>query len=213
MKGLLVLAACTTACATGCATADPPLDGYGPRYQGTGEVIFVKDSRNDWDVSEGNKPITADQALQAANDVPYEERRRELKEYNALLKQEADRNQLIAWTLGSASAVSALVGVGIALVVSPLVTDKTQVQAPSETTAEIVKSTPNAASLASDGTAIALMLGGTAGFLYAIYGGSIEPPYVPWTIPDEMNRPAYVRRPVEAYNAKIAPSPEKGARP
>src|ERR1041385_946262 len=71
----------------------PPQGGYGDRYQGTGQPIYVKDSRTDWSISEGGKPITSEQALEASGDAEYEARRQMAKDYNVRLYREGMAHQ------------------------------------------------------------------------------------------------------------------------
>jgi len=86
-----------SACIT--SVPPPPTVGYGAPYHGTGEGIYVKDSRNDWDITEGHHKISSEQALEATGDTEYETRRQIAKSYNSELGREGlahkDRGNLM----------------------------------------------------------------------------------------------------------------------
>jgi hypothetical protein len=178
----------------------PPLRGYGDPYRGTGKTIFVKDSRGDWDITEGTVKITAEQALEASGDVEYERRRQLAKAHNAKLYREAKahRRKGIYMIIGAALAVvgGAVIGYGIA----PNMHDD-QVTPPTAMDPEMVKQTASGGGLLVLGTA--LIYGGIGGIAYGYYGAWKKPPYVEWRVPDALNRPAYVRQHTEDYNEKL----------
>src|SRR4051794_34235488 len=106
---------------TGCFRPSPmpPTLGYGAPYQGTGEGIYVKDSRTDWDLTEGQHKITSEQGLEASGDPEYEARRQIAKDYNQRLYVEAGVHHVRAKHLMEASGVAIVIGYIAGFVVAP----------------------------------------------------------------------------------------------
>lgn len=158
----------------------PPTTGYGAPYHGTGEPIFVKDSRNDWAITEGSHSVSSEQALEATGDKEYETRRQEMKRYNDKLYSEAKWHRRWGHTwmfLGFAAVVG-----GVALAYAhPTTMDSTL-----------------SAEYTYGGYGTALL--GTIIYYYARARGGVLPPYVDWHTPGPLNRPAYVRQLTEPYN-------------
>ncbi|NVB84957.1 MAG: hypothetical protein HOV81_41705 [Kofleriaceae bacterium] len=180
----------------------PPTAGYGAPYRGTGEGIYVKDSRTDWDIHEGRNQISSEQALEAAGDEEYEARRQIAKAHNARLLREAKQHKRRAYYMIGASSAAIVLGFIALSVVAPALQSETSMAAgpgmPERRTYESGFPTTLVASLG--GTA---MIAGIAGIPYAIYGGFKKPPYHVWRTPDPLNRPAYVRQQTEPYNERI----------
>jgi len=193
---------------SGCFSAvpAPPTTGYGAPYHGTGEGIYVKDSRTDWAISEGGKKIGSEQALEAAGDEEYETRRQIAKSYNDGLYREGTSHHRRAYRLIGASAAAIVVGFIADVVLAPALQNETIMPA----SAAAPESRAYRSGFAATGTATLgglLIIGGLVGIPYAYYGGSRPPPYHEWHTPDALNRPAYVRQQTEPYNEKIgAPS-------
>lgn len=184
----------------------PPTLGYGAPYRGTGEGVYVKDSRSDWDVTEGHHKISSEQALEAAGDAEYEARRQIAKDYNVKLYREGmahrDRGNLMI----EAGTVAAIAGAIIGLVIAPHLATETITPA-TPGMPESRTYTSGAAATATVNLGFALFTLGVVGVGYGYYGGSRPPPYYAWHTPDPLNRPAYVRQQTEPYNEKIgAPS-------
>jgi len=198
----------------GCFSAvpAPPTTGYGAPYSGTGEGIYVKDSRTDWAISEGNRKIGSEQALEAAGDPEYEARRQIAKDYNARLYREGVTHHRHAYRLIGASTAAIVIGIVAAAVVAPALQHETIMPA----SADAPESRAYRSGFAANGMASLgglLVLAGVGGIPYAYWGGSREPPYHVWHTPDPLNRPAYVRQQTEPYNEKIgAPTLPQGAR-
>lgn len=172
-----------TLVATGCLgpMPKPPTAGYGDPYQGTGETIFVKDSRTDWDIHEGATLISAEHALEASGDPEYELRRQAMKAHNAMLYEEARAHRRRGYLMmGGGTALFVLGTVARYLV------------------------TADNSSLLGAMVGNVLMYGGAGGVAYGYYGARKRPPYVPWRIPSALDRPAYIRRFTEEYNDKLA---------
>lgn len=192
----------------GCFSAvpSPPSKGYGAPYHGTGEGIYVKDSRTDWAISEGTKKIGSEQALEAAADPEYEARRQIAKAYNERLYREGKAHHRRAYHLIGASAAAIVVGYIVAAVVAPALQSETVMPAG----ADAPETRSYRSGFAANGTATlggTLLIAGIAGIPYAYWAGSRPPPYHEWRTPDPLNRPAYVRQQTEPYNEKIgAPS-------
>lgn len=194
----------------------PPTAGYGVPYHGTGEGIYVKDSRDDWDITEGHHKITSEQALEAAGDPEYEARRQIAKTYNERLYDEALAHHHRAYRVMEASAAAIVVGTILSLVVAPRLQSEHDMAAgagmPELRT--YTSGFPTELTATLGGT---LLLGGVIGLPYAYWGGRRPPPYHEWRTPDPLNRPAYVRQQTEPYNEKIGaptiPDVETGTEP
>ena len=184
----------------------PPTAGYGVPYKGTGEGVYVKDSRGDWDITEGHHKITSEQALEAAGDAEYEARRQIAKAYNDQLYREGNAHHTKAVHLMEASGVAIVVGY-IAL---GLIAPHLQNEQLTPAGAGMPEMRSYTSGLATDAFATVgglLITGGIVGIPYAYWGGRKPPPYHVWRTPGPLNRPAYVRQQTEPYNEKIgAPS-------
>ena len=184
----------------------PPTAGYGAPYKGTGEGIYVKDSRDDWDITEGHHKITSEQALEAAGDPEYETRRQIAKAYNQRLYREAQEHHRRAYHLMEASAGAIVLGYIAGFVIAPGLQSETDTPA----AAGMPEMRQFQSNFGTDTVAtlgIGLLIAGLAGIPYAYYGGHRPPPYHVWHTPGPLNRPAYVRQQTEPYNEKIgAPS-------
>jgi len=184
----------------------PPTLGYGAPYRGTGEGIYVKDSRGDMDITEGHHKITSEQALEAAGDAEYEARRQIAKDYNVRLYREGmahhDRGNLMMEVGGAAAIAGAIIG----LIVAPHLASEAVTPA-TATMPESRTYTSGAAATATVNLGFALFTLGVVGVGYGYYGGSRPPPYYAWHTPGPLNRPAYLHQQTEPYNEKIgAPS-------
>jgi hypothetical protein len=160
----------------------PPAQGYGDPYQGTGAPIFVKDSRTDWDISEGGQKISSEQALEATGDAAYEARRQQMKRYNAKLYSEGKwhRRWAVLWELVGLGAVGG--GVYYAVTAPTSMGSMSNVNA------------------AYEGYGAALA--GLLLYYYVRHAAAEEPPYVEWHTPPVYDRPTYVRGKTEPYNEK-----------
>ncbi|CAN5690670.1 hypothetical protein BH11MYX1_BH11MYX1_32860 [soil metagenome] len=197
-----------TAIASGCFRPSPlpPTLGYGAPYKGTGEGIYAKDSRGDWDVTEGQHKITSEQALEATGDPEYEARRQIAKAYNARLYVLAEDHHVRAHHLMEASGVAIAIGYITGFLIAPALQTKTDVPAtlgmPEMQTFKSGFTTDVVATIG-----VGLLIAGIAGIPYAYYAGSRPPPYHVWRTPDPLNRAAYVHQQTEPYNEKVgAPS-------
>ena len=217
MKRITHLAVATLAQA-GCfgALAKPPTEGYGAPYKGTGEGIYVKDSRDDWDITEGHHKITSEQALEASGDAEYETRRQIAKTYNDRLYDEGLQHRHLAYRVMEASGAAIVLGYIAGFVIAPRLQNETDIAA-GPGMPEMQHYTSG---IASDGMAtagVALLVAGLVGLPYAWYGGYKPPPYHEWQTPGPLNRPAYVRQQTEPYNEKIGaptlPDAETGTAP
>lgn len=192
----LALAACLP------AIPPPPTAGYGAPYRGTGQTIFVKDSRTDWDIHEGDRLISAEQALEASGDQEYETRRQIAKAHNARLYQEAKQHRRLGRKMVIAGVAAFVGGLILSYVVAPRLTRFDVTQEPNADMPEQRHERPGAAA----GVALLGTLGiwgGMAGAGYGTYGAIKRPPYRAWHIPEPLNRPAYIRRFTEEYNARL----------
>jgi hypothetical protein len=153
----------------------PPTAGYGPPYRGTGEGIYVEDRGSRWEVTEGQHPLTSEQALEASGDAEYEARRQVAKDYNVRLYREALAHRKLGTVMIAGGAAAAAAGIVLAR--------------QTETTASTI------------GDVVALT--GLVVMLYGYYGGKRPPPYHAWRTPEVLDRPAYVRQQTEPYNEKI----------
>lgn len=176
--------------------------GYGAPYQGTGQPIYVKDSRNDWTINEGGKPLTSEQALEASGDKEYEARRQIMKDYNIRLYREGvdhQRRGRIMMLVGVAVSVFGYIGFNI---LSANSVDTTTVPA-TATMPEMRTTSPGGASKGFAFLGSLSIYAGLATILYGAYGGNVPPPYQAWHTPPALDRPAYVRQQTEAYNEAI----------
>lgn len=184
--------------------AEPTL-GYGAPYQGTGQPIYVKDSRNDWEITEGDRKITTAQALEVSGDPEYAARRNAAKAYNAVLRKEAERNRRRGFYMIAGGIGVAVLGTILSVTASSI-TDTTTTPA-TATEPEIRMTAPGGLSAAVRVLGSLMMYGGIGGAVYGWWGGSRPPPYHQWRVPAALDRPAYVRQHTEGYNEKIgAPS-------
>jgi len=180
----------------------PPVKGYGDPYHGTGQPIYVKDSRTDWTINEGKETLSSEQALEASGDAEYEARRQMMKDYNVRLYREGLAHQTrgrIMMLAGVAIAVGGYIGFSMLAhsATETMTTPATDTQPESRTTSP----SGSASGLALLGTfSIYLGLFTT---LYGFYGGSRPPPYQEWKTPEALDRAAYVRQATEVYNEKI----------
>ena len=203
---------------SGCLPAipPPPTLGYGAPYKGTGEGIYVKDSRTDWDIKEGHHAITSEQALEAAGDAEYEARRQIAKDYNARLFVEGHEHHRRAYHLMEASGVAIVLGYIAAYVIAP----RLQSESITPATATMPEMRSYTSGFATESLATAggaLLIAGIVGLPYAVWGGWQAPPYHVWRTPGPLNRPAYVRQQTEPYNEQIGaptiPDAETGTEP
>ncbi len=194
----------------------PPTLGYGEPYRGTGQTIFVKDSRTDWDITEGTQRISAEQALEASGDETYERRRQQMKEYNAQLEREGKRNRRRGYLITGGGIATMIVGLITSYGLAPNMTSESRTAATATAPEMLETGNKGGAYLAVLFLGTALMYGGAGAAVYAQIFARKDPPYVPWKIPPTLNRPAYIRRAAEDYNAKLekaAPAPTNDVRP
>jgi hypothetical protein len=186
-------------------TPPPPSYGYGAPYKGTGETIFVKDSRSDWDISEGKQPLTAEHALEAAGDEEYETRRQIAKAHNEHLYRVGKQHRSTARVMIYSSLV--LIGVGLIGGTLLAVATKSETITPATDMMPAVKVVePSATSKLASTIGTAMGIAGGVGVSYGLYGAIIKPPYYAWRVPAPMNRPAYIRQQVEPYNDRLTPA-------
>jgi hypothetical protein len=182
--------------------SQPPTAGYGAAYQGTGQPIYVKDSRTDWTINEGGKPLTSEQALEAAGDKEYEARRQIMKDYNIRLYREGvahQRRGRIMMLAGVAISVLGYIGFNV---MSANSVETTTVPA-SDTMPEMRTTSPGSASKGFAFLGSLSIYAGLGAILYGAYGGNVPPPYQEWHTPPALDRPAYVRQQTEQYNESI----------
>lgn len=188
------------------APAPPPTLGYGAPYRGTGEGVYVKDSRGDWDITEGHHKITSEQALEASGDPEYEARRQVAKDYNVRLYREGMEHRTRGHHMMEAGAVLAVVGLIVQFVVAP----KLQVEKITPAMAGMPETRTYTTGFAAGATVnlgFGMFVLGVTGITYGYLGGRRTPPYHVWRTPGPLDRPAYVRQQTEPYNEKIgAPS-------
>ena len=209
------LAACTVL-VSACHLPDitrPPTAGYGAPYRGTGQPIYVKDSRTDWEIREGGVVITAAQALEAAGDPAYETRRQEAKRHNDRLYEIGQARRARARLLTRGSVVTFLVGVAAALILPPLLATESVMPATAIDPERRTQSASFGSNVAGVG-GVVVALGSTLTWAYAIGASRKQPPYHAWRVPAALDRPAYVRQQTEAINQKLdapAIAPESAA--
>jgi hypothetical protein len=189
---------------TGCLPAipAPPTKGYAEPYRGNGKPVYVKDSRDEFKISQSNAEITSEQALEITDDKEYETRRQIAKEYNKRLFAEGeDRHSTGKILMGTGTGVM-LVGIAAALLGPNILRDQSTVPA-SATAPETREDKAGGAATASLIGGIALAVIGVGVIYYGYSGAKEPPPYFQWHTPDALNRPAYVRQMTEPYNEKI----------
>jgi hypothetical protein len=190
------------------ATTSPPLTGYGDPYQGTGKPIYVKDSRDDWDITEGPGKISSEKALEASGDPEYEARRQIAKSHNDKLYGEGKRRRARGKSYAYTGLGMLVVGIVVAVFVPNMVADETVTPA-SGAMPEIRESGPSGASQGAAYGGVAFAALGAAILGYGYIGGRKQPPYHEWRTPPALNRPAYIREKTEALNEKLgAPAVE-----
>jgi hypothetical protein len=194
----------------------PPTVGYGEPYRGDGQKIRVKDSRTDWDIHEGERLMTHEQALEASKDPEYEQRRQIMKQHDAALYAQAKRHRKLGFAMIAAAAATFVGGLVVSYGIGPHFDN----HAITPATAEDPEMDHVTASGASTGLALlgtVMIVGGLAGMGYGYYGAWHQPAYVAWKIPEALDRPAYIRRFTEEYNEalddKKAAVPAEGLRP
>ena len=184
------------------ATNAPPTTGYGDPYQGTGKPIYVKDSRNDWDITEGPKKISSEQALEASGDPEYEARRQIAKTHNDRLYGQGKRRRSRGKAYAHVGLGMLVIGLVVAALVPNMVASETVTPA-SNAMPEIRESGPSGASKAAAYGGVAFAALGAAILGYGYVGGRQQPPYHVWETPRALNRPAYLREHTEALNEKL----------
>ncbi|MBX3226422.1 MAG: hypothetical protein KIT84_44630 [Labilithrix sp.] len=184
----------------------PPTRGYGAPYAGTGKPIYVKDSRNDWQASEGGRPITSEQALEATKDEEYEIRRQAAKAYNEKIHVEGQSNRSLGKVLMYAGTGVAVAGFAVMFVL-PSALRETTTTPRTATEPEVRVTEAGGASTAALLGGLLVGLAGIGMIAYGYVGGSKDPPYHLWRTPSALDRPAYVREKTEAYNERIGAPP------
>lgn len=180
----------------------PPTVGYGAAYQGTGQPIYVKDSRTDWEIYEGKERLTSEQALEASGDAEYEARRQMMKDYNVRLYREGLAHQTRGRIMMLAGVAIAIGGyIGFSQLAHHAVETTTVPPTDREPEMRTTSPTGAASGLALLGT-LSIYLG-IAVLGYGYYGGSRPPPYQDWKTPAALERPAYIRQATESYNEKL----------
>jgi hypothetical protein len=180
------------------AMPPPPTMGYGDAYHGTGEAIYVKDSRNDWDIHEGQHPLSSEQALEATADPEYEARRQAAKKYNDELYAEGQAHRRRGTLMIRVGVAAAIVGLVLNSVLVSSLRSKSMTNATPDMPEERDYS-PGAISAAG----YALLAAGVITAGYGFAGGRRTPPYHVWHTPGPLNRPAYVRQLTEPYDEKL----------
>lgn len=187
------------------ATPRPPSSGYGDPYRGNGQALFVKDSRGDWDIKEGDKPISSEKALEATGDKEYEARRQIAKDYNDRLYREGHRHRKRGHVMMGAGLIAAGVGLVLQLVVVKSLRSETSTMQ-TATAPETRDNSASGVATGVSGLGISLAVVGGVGVLYGYFGGKQPPPYHRWHTPEALNRPAYIRQQTEPYNEKLGVS-------
>ncbi len=186
-------------------TPPPPTIGYGPPYKGTGESIFIKDSRTDWTISEGNRPITPEQALEVSGDEEYETRRQIMKAHNEALHRAGKKHRRTAKIL-IFSGIGLIAAGWIGGTIMAFATKSETITAPTAMDPSMRVVEPSTTSNLFSLLGLLGVSAGVVGVGYGLYGSLLKPPYVQWRVPYEMNRPAYIRQQVEPYNEKLTPA-------
>jgi hypothetical protein len=204
----LALGACIT------SVQPPPTPGYGAPYKGTGEGIYVKDDRGNWNVTEGQHPITSEQALEATGDTEYETRRQDMRAYNRQLEAEGHSHKTRGNVMVGAGVVAMIAGAIATFVVAPNVQDES-ITAATSTMPEMRSYTSGDNTRLASTAGVGLFILGIVAVSYGYFGGRKSPPYYEWHTPTALNRPAYVRQQTEPYNERIgAPSiPDEEGKP
>ena len=201
---LLLFVTMGSACIT--SVPPPPTVGYGAPYHGTGEGVYVKDSRNDWDITEGQHKISSEQALEATGDTEYETRRQIAKAYNSRLAGEGEAHKNRGNLMIQGGVVAAVAGAVLSLLVAPALQTET-ITPPMGAMPEMRTYTSGATTQLTANLGLGLFIAGVVGISYGYLGGKKPPPYYAWRTPAALDRPAYVRQQTEPYNEKIgAPS-------
>jgi len=180
----------------------PPTVGHGAPYKGTGQPIYVKDSRTDWTITEGTEKLSSEQALEASGDAEYEARRQMMKDYNVRLYREGLAHQTrgrMMMLAGLAVAVGGYFGFKI-LARNSVETTTTPA---TDMMPEMRRSEPTGGAKGFAALGTLSIYVGIGLVLYGGYGGSRPPPYQEWHTPEALDRPAYVRQSTESYNEKI----------
>lgn len=180
----------------------PPTLGYGAPYQGTGEKITVIDSRTDWRILEGKRPMSSEQALEASHDTEYETRRQIMKAHNATLYKQALRHRKLGYMMIGVAAATFVGGLIVSYGVAPGLATKDTTPATMDMPEMQHVTASGASNLAALIGTIGIW-GGLAGMGYGYYGAWHKPDYVPWHTPRDLDRPAYVDQPVDVYNEEI----------
>ena len=184
----------------------PPTKGYGAAYTATGKPIYVKNGRNDWNITEGQRPVTSEQALEAVKDEEYEIRRQDAKAYNDKIRAEGESNRSRGKIYTIAGVGIAILGFGTMLVVPSLVREENTTAASAGAPEQKITQPGGA----SAGFLVGGLVTGLIGVGLALYGdiwGSKDPPYHVWKTPKDLDRPAYVREQTEKYNESIGAPP------
>jgi hypothetical protein len=185
--------------------APPPLAGYGDPYRGTGELISVKDSRTDWDITEGAHRITSEQALEATGDAEYEARRQIARDYNVRIYREGQAHRSRGNVMIGVGAGFAAIGLVLAGVVAKALQQET-ITPPMGGNPEMRSVTSGTATTITFDLGVAAVALGVLGMSYGYLGGKQPPPYHFWRTPGPLDRPAYVRQQTEPYDEKLGHS-------
>ena len=202
-KAFVVVAACTGCIGT---VSQPPTAGYGDPYRGTGEQISVKDSRTDWDITEGGHKITSEQALEATGDAEYEARRQIARDYNVRIYREGQAHRSRGNVMIGIGAGLTAIGLVLVGVVAKSLQQET-ITPPMGTMPEMRSYTASTGTTLSVDIGIVAVALGVVGMSYGYLGGKRPPPYHYWETPGPLNRPAYVRQQTEPYNEKLGKTP------
>lgn len=203
-----VLLVATLPTLTGCfhELPPPPTKGYGEPYRPSGKPIYVKDTRGDFTITEGQRPITSEQALEATKDEEYELRRQNAKKYNETLQSEGQSHRTLGKIFLGTGGALAIAGFAVMIVVPSLLREETTMPA-TRTDPDTRLTKPGGASA---GALVGGLIVGLAGLGLAAYGyigGAKDPPYHVWKTPKDLDRAAYVREKTEPYNESIGAPP------
>jgi hypothetical protein len=190
----------------------PPTKGYGEPYKATGKPIYVKNGRgdmsgvHDWNITEGPRAITSEQALEATKDPEYEIRRQDAKKYNDKIYAEGQSHRTLGKIFLGTGTALAIAGFSVMIFVPTLLRDETTTPATtSDPDTRLTKPGGASAGALVGGLVVGLVGLGLAAYGYV--GGSKDPPYHVWKTPDDLDRPAYVREKTEPYNETIGAPP------
>lgn len=200
----LLLVATTTACFH--ELPPVPTKGYGDPYKPTGKPIYVHDARGGWEVAEGGKPITSEQALEATKDPEYEIRRQEAKKYNQQIFEEGESHRTRGKIMLGSGTVIAIGGFVVMALLPTALRGTTDTPA-TATSPEVKELKPGGASNAALLGGLGVGILGIAIAAYGYIGGNVDPPYHIWKTPKDLDRPAYVREKTEKYNEDIGAPP------